>query len=101
MIGFPCHPVNAFPNSGLISHTFRRSMSILDKQELYKMEEDDYKYIAHSANRNGEEQSMKQHSEGVAELMKSFALADDFAELYSYCGFCMILENTVRDFRNI
>lgn len=44
------------------------------------------KYIAHSENSYGEEQSMKQHSEGVAELMKSFALADDFAEIYSYCG---------------
>ena len=45
-----------------------------------------FNYIAHSANCIGEEQSMKQHSEGVASLMKSFALADDFAELYSYCG---------------
>lgn len=44
------------------------------------------KYIAHSENSKGEEQSMKQHSEGVAELMKSFALADDFSEIYSYCG---------------
>lgn len=44
------------------------------------------KYIAHSKNKNGEEQTMRQHSEGVAELMKSFALADDFTELYSYCG---------------
>ena len=45
-----------------------------------------YKYIAHSENSNGEEQSMKQHSEGVAELMKSFALANDFAEIYLCCG---------------
>ena len=45
-----------------------------------------YKYIAHSENSNGEEQSMVQHSEGVAELMKSFALANDFAEIYSCCG---------------
>lgn len=44
------------------------------------------KYIAHSENGNGEEQSMKQHSEGVASLMKSFALSEDFAEMYSYCG---------------
>ena len=41
-----------------------------------------YKYIAHSENCNGEEQSMKQHGKGVAELMKSFALANDFAEIY-------------------
>lgn len=45
-----------------------------------------HKYIAHSENSNGEEQSMKQHSEGVASLMKSFALASDFAEIYLYCG---------------
>ena len=45
-----------------------------------------YKYIAHSENCNGEEQSMKQHGKGVAELMKSFALANDFAEIYSCCG---------------
>lgn len=50
------------------------------------MELDYYRYIAHSANSNGEEQSMKQHSEGVAKLMKSFALANNFAEIYSCCG---------------
>ena len=50
------------------------------------MEHNMNKYIAHSANRKGEEQSMKQHSEGVATLMKSFALSNDFAEIYSYCG---------------
>lgn len=43
-------------------------------------------YIAHSENRNGETQTLKQHSEGVAGMMKSFALADDYAEIYSYCG---------------
>ena len=51
-----------------------------------EVEQNQYRYIAHSANSNGEEQSMKQHSKGVAELMKSFALANDFAEIYSYCG---------------
>lgn len=45
------------------------------------------KYIAHSKNINGEEQSMKHHSEGVVEMMKSFVLADDYADIYSYCGF--------------
>lgn len=44
------------------------------------------KYIAHSANSNGEEQTMKQHSEGVAEMMRSFALSNDYVDLYSYCG---------------
>ena len=46
------------------------------------MKQSKYKYIAHSENSNGAEQSMKQHSESVAELMRSFALADDFAEIY-------------------
>lgn len=50
------------------------------------MTQREYKYIAHSANGKGEEQSMKQHSEGVAELMKSFALSNDFADIYSCCG---------------
>ena len=50
------------------------------------MEQNKYKYIAHSSNSKGEEQSMKQHSEGVADLMKSFALANDFAEIYLCCG---------------
>lgn len=50
------------------------------------MNQTKYTYIAHSENSNGEEQSMKQHSEGVADLMKSFALTSDFVELYSYCG---------------
>ncbi len=44
------------------------------------------KYIAHSENCNGEEQTMKQHSEGVAELMESFALSNDYAGIYAYCG---------------
>ena len=51
-----------------------------------EMEQNQYRYIAHSANSNGEEQSMKQHCVGVAKLMKAFALANDFAEIYSYCG---------------
>jgi len=44
------------------------------------------KFIAHSENKDGEEQTMRQHSEGVAEMMRSFALSSDFAEIYSYCG---------------
>lgn len=43
-------------------------------------------YLAHSENNNREKQTMKQHSEGVAEMMKSFVLAKDYAEIYSYCG---------------
>lgn len=43
-------------------------------------------YIAHSANRFGVEQSLKQHSEGVADMMRSFALDNTYAEMYTYCG---------------
>ena len=45
-----------------------------------------FKYIAHSENKIGEEQTMKQHCEGVAEMMKSFALTNDYTDIYSYCG---------------
>lgn len=44
------------------------------------------KYIAHSENGNGEEQTIKQHSEGVSDIMKSFALTDEYADIYAYCG---------------
>lgn len=64
------------------------------------MKQTKYKYIAHSENSNGEEQSMKQHSEGVAELMKSFALADDFAEIYSYCGLLHDIGKYSKRFQN-
>lgn len=43
-------------------------------------------FIAHSENNNGVVQTMKQHSEGVAEIMKSFALSDKYVDLYTYCG---------------
>lgn len=59
-----------------------------------------YKYIAHSENSNGKEQSMKQHSEGVAELMKSFALTDDFADIYSYCGLLHDIGKYSKRFQN-
>ncbi len=58
------------------------------------------KYIAHSENSNGEEQSMKQHSEGVAELMKSFALTDDFSDIYSYCGLLHDIGKYSKRFQN-
>lgn len=64
------------------------------------MKQSKYKYIAHSENSNGEEQSMKQHSEGVAELMKSFALSDDFAEIYSYCGLLHDIGKYSKGFQN-
>lgn len=64
------------------------------------MKQSKYKYIAHSENSNGEEQSMKQHSEGVAELMKSFTLADDFAEIYSHCGLLHDIGKYSKGFQN-
>lgn len=44
------------------------------------------KYIAHSENSHGERQTMRQHSEGVARMMKSFALSDEYVDMYTYCG---------------
>lgn len=43
---------------------------------------------------------MKQHSESVAALMKSFALADDFAEIYSYCGLLHDIGKYSKGFQN-
>ena len=58
------------------------------------------KYIAHSENSNGEEQSMKRHSEDVADLMKSFALTDDFSDIYSYCGLLHDIGKYSKRFQN-
>ena len=66
---------------------------------MLEMEQRKYKYIAHSENSDGEEQSMKQHSEGVAKLMKTFALANDFAEIYSFCGLLHDLGKYSREFQ--
>lgn len=43
-------------------------------------------YIAHSANRNGSKQTVKEHSSGVGKLMREFALSESFADLYEFCG---------------
>lgn len=43
-------------------------------------------YIAHSENTNGLMQSMKAHSQGVADFMKEFALSESFVDLYTFCG---------------
>ena len=43
------------------------------------------KYIAHSENNKGEVQTMKHHSVGVAQILKSFALSDEYADIYAYC----------------
>ena len=57
-------------------------------------------YIAHSENNDGIVQSMKQHSEGVAELMKSFALSNDFSEIYTCCGLLHDLGKYSKGFQN-
>ena len=44
------------------------------------------KYIAHSANSFGITQTMKEHSLGVSNFMREFALSDSFADLYEFCG---------------
>lgn len=43
-------------------------------------------YIAHSQNSEGQVQTIKEHASGVGELMRQFALTEDFADLYEYCG---------------
>ncbi|MBR4492181.1 MAG: CRISPR-associated endonuclease Cas3'', partial [Bacteroidales bacterium] len=44
-------------------------------------------YIAHSENAKCIKQTIKEHSSGVAEFMRKFALSDSFAYLYEFCGF--------------
>lgn len=56
-------------------------------------------YIAHSENKNGEKQTIKQHSEGVAEMMKSFVLAKDYTEIYSCCGLLHDLGKYSKEFQ--
>jgi len=43
-------------------------------------------FIAHSENSNGSKQTMKEHCLGVSEFMRSFALSEDFVDLYEFCG---------------
>ena len=43
-------------------------------------------YLAHSENDFGKVQTMKEHSAGVGEFMREFALSDSFADLYEFCG---------------
>ena len=51
------------------------------------MEHNDKTYIAHSANSSGIKQTIKEHSSGVAKLMREFSLSESFADLYEFCGF--------------
>ena len=50
------------------------------------MEHNDKTYIAHSANSSGIKQTIKEHSFGVAKLMREFSLSESFADLYEFCG---------------
>lgn len=44
---------------------------------------------------------MKQHSVGVAQIMKSFALSDEYADIYAYCGLLHDIGKYSKDFQNI
>lgn len=63
------------------------------------MEQTVNKYIAHSENNKGEVQTMKQHSVGVAQAMKSFALSDEYADIYAYCGLLHDIGKYSKDFQ--
>lgn len=50
------------------------------------MEKITKEYIAHSENPNGIKQTIKEHSSGVSEFMRDFALSESHADLYEFCG---------------
>lgn len=43
-------------------------------------------YIAHSENKEGEVQTMKEHSLGVAMFMKDLSLSKEYSDIYEFCG---------------
>lgn len=43
-------------------------------------------YIAHSENKEGEVQTMKEHSLGVAMFMKDLCLSKEYSDIYEFCG---------------
>lgn len=61
-------------------------MENIDCKSTLKQDTEGALYIAHSENCYGELQTMKQHSEGVARMMKSFALSGEYVDVYTYCG---------------
>ena len=61
-------------------------MENVDCKSTLKQDTEGALYIAHSENCYGELQTMKQHSEGVARMMKSFALSGEYVDVYTYCG---------------
>lgn len=50
------------------------------------MEKITKEYIAHSENSNGIKQTIKEHSSGVSEFMREFALSESYVALYEFCG---------------
>lgn len=76
-------------------------MEDIDYKSTLKQDTEGALYIAHSENCYGELQTMKQHSEGVARMMKSFALSGEYVDVYTYCGLLHDVGNIVKDFRNI
>ena len=61
-------------------------MENVDYKSTLKQDTEGSLYIAHSENCYGELQTMKQHSKGVARMMKSFALSSEYVDVYTYCG---------------
>lgn len=43
-------------------------------------------FLAHSENTDGIVQTIKEHSLGVGNIMRKFAIAESFKDLYEYCG---------------
>ena len=56
-------------------------------------------YIAHSENEKGDIQTMKHHSLGVAQIMKNFAMSEDFIDLYIFCGMIHDMGKYSNDFQ--
>lgn len=56
-------------------------------------------YIAHSENARGKKQTMQEHSSGVGDFMRRFALSDSFVELYEFCGFLHDIGKYSEDFQ--
>ena len=61
-------------------------MENVDYKSTLKQDTEVALYIAHSENCYGELQTMKQHSEGVARMMQTFALSGEYVDVYTYCG---------------
>lgn len=56
-------------------------------------------YLAHSENALGIVQTMKEHSAGVGEFMREFALSDSFSDIYEFCGLIHDMGKYSEDFQ--